>query len=147
LQCDIETDAEVLAIDGRFALEADAQITVRILGRTLVHEVDHDWLCHAFDREIPRDLEVAVPDLYRPGTDKRDLWELVHREKVVAAQMRVAVGVGGVDTPHLDDDLHARLLRALLVEVNLALELRKRTTDLRHHGVASYEADAGVGGV
>src|SRR6185437_2605709 len=147
LQGEIGGHAEVPAIDDGLALEASPQVAVRVLGRALVLEVNRDRVGHALDRQVPGEVEAVVAHLFRRGTGEGDLGELVHGEKVVAAQVGVALGVAGVDAVRLDHELRPRLRRGLLVEVDLSLDLGERAAHLRHHGVAGHEADASVGRV
>src|SRR4051794_14969966 len=101
LEGGVPADAPVLAVDGRGALEPGADVAEGVLRGAGGLEDDGDRLGDALDGQVAGDGPVVAVAL-DAGGDEGDVGVGLVLEEVSGAQVRVAVGVAGVDAAALD---------------------------------------------
>src|SRR5690606_9489209 len=97
-------EAPVLAVDDHAALEPEAGVAEGVDGGARVLEVEGDRAGRALDGEVAGHPVGRVVHHLDRGAAELDGRVVLHVEEVVAAQVRVAVGVAGVDAGGLDGD-------------------------------------------
>src|SRR5207244_5203953 len=93
----VPLEAPLLAVDRDRTREADADVAPRVDDGTDVFALERDRLRDAPDRQLTADPVVLLVERFDRRRLERDLGILVHREEIVASQVRVAVGVAGVN--------------------------------------------------
>src|SRR4051812_34894759 len=144
---DLEGKAPVATVDGRLALEPDAEAAPRVDRGAVELPVDGDRVGLAVDGEITDQRVDVVLHLLDLRTDEGDLRVVGDVEEVGGAQVRIAVGVAGVDAVDVDLDLGPAVLGVLLVEEDLAAVDLERAADGGDHGVLGGKPHAAVRGV
>src|SRR5262245_19859872 len=138
-------ESEVLAVDGRRAVESRPLLAVRALPLAEEARLEHDRSRHAVEREGARHLALLTAriDVANARALERDLRKLLDVEEVRGAQMVVALLDVGVDAGRVDRSLHFGLRGALVVIDDLAVEHLEASGD-RGEEVADVELDGGV---
>src|SRR3954447_13419718 len=144
---DLEGKAPVATVDGRLALEADAEAAPGVDRGAVELPVDRHRVGLAVDGEVTDQGVDVVFDLLHLGADEGDLRVVGDVEEVRGLEVRVTVGVAGVDALDVDLDLGPAVLGVLLVQEDLAAVDLEPAADGRDHRVLGREAQPAVGGV
>ena len=143
----VPIEAEVAPVDLGRRGEARPVTAPWISAAALFGDIEHDRLGDTLDREVARDLQLALAGRRDARRAKRERRKLLGIEEIRRAEVCIALIDACVDTRGLEGDLDRRAAGIGGVFVHRPIDVGEVSSNRRDHQVFDSELRAGVHGV